>query len=73
LSTSVAPESLTPRERGILELIAEGHSNKEIARSLAIAPETVKSHLKNIFEKLSVEKRAQAIVRAQRLDLLRTV
>jgi LuxR family maltose regulon positive regulatory protein len=66
-------ESLTPRERGILELIAEGHSNKEIARSLAIAPETVKSHVKNIFDKLSVEKRAQAIARAQSLGLLKTV
>jgi LuxR family maltose regulon positive regulatory protein len=66
-------ESLTPRERGILELIAEGRSNKEIARSLGIAPETVKSHVKNIFGKLSVEKRAQAIARAQGLGLLRTV
>ena len=66
-------ESLTARERGILELIAEGRSNKEIARSLGIAPETVKSHLKNIFDKLSVEKRAQAIARAQSLGLLRAV
>lgn len=65
--------ALTPRERGILELIAEGRSNKEIARSLGIAPETVKSHLKNIFDKLSVEKRAQAIARAQSLGLLRPV
>src|SRR6266404_8110714 len=66
-------DSLTPRERGILGLIAEGQSNKEIARSLGIAPETVKSHVKNIFDKLSVEKRAQAISRAQSLGLLRTV
>jgi LuxR family maltose regulon positive regulatory protein len=58
---------------GSLELIAEGHSNKEIARSRDIAPETVKSHVKNIFDKLSVEKRAQAIARAQSLGLLRTV
>ena len=66
-------EALPPRERGILELIAEGHSNKEIARSLDIAPETVKSHVKNIFDKLSVEKRAQAIARAQSLGLLRII
>jgi LuxR family maltose regulon positive regulatory protein len=65
-------ESLTARERGILELIAEGRSNKEIARSLGIAPETVKSHVKNIFDKLSVEKRAQAIARAQSLGLLKS-
>ncbi len=54
-------------------MIAEGRSNKEIARSLGIAPETVKSHVKNIFDKLSVEKRAQAIARPQSLGLLRTV
>jgi LuxR family maltose regulon positive regulatory protein len=66
-------EALTPRKRGILELIGEGHSNKEIARSLDIAPETVKSHVKNVFDRLSVEKRAQAIVRAQSLGLFRTV
>ena len=66
-------ESLTPRERGILGLIAEGQSNKEIARSLGIAPETVRSHIKNIFDKLSVEKRAQAIARAQSVGPLKTV
>jgi LuxR family maltose regulon positive regulatory protein len=70
---SALADALTPRERGILELIAEGRSNKEIARFLGIAPETVKSHLKNIFGKLSVEKRAQAIARAQSLGLLRPV
>jgi ATP/maltotriose-dependent transcriptional regulator MalT len=48
-------------------------SCKEIARSLGIARETVKSHVKNIFAKLSVEKRAQGIARAQSLGLLRTV
>jgi LuxR family maltose regulon positive regulatory protein len=66
-------KSLTPRERGILELVAEGRSNKEIARSLGITPQTVKSHIKNVFDKLSVDKRAQAIARAQSLGLLRTV
>ena len=47
-------------------------SNKTIARQLSIAPETVKSHTKDIFDKLSVEKQAQAISRAQSLGLLRT-
>jgi LuxR family transcriptional regulator, maltose regulon positive regulatory protein len=47
-------------------------SNKEIARDLAIAPETVKSHVKNIFAKLNVEKRAQAVSRAQSLGLAGT-
>jgi LuxR family maltose regulon positive regulatory protein len=65
-------DPLTPREHGILELIANGRSNKEVAKSLGIAPETVKYHVKNIFTKLSVDKRTQAITRAQSLGLLRT-
>jgi DNA-binding NarL/FixJ family response regulator len=55
---------LSPRERAILELIAQGQSNKEIARELGITPETVKSHVKNIFTKLEVDKRAKAVARA---------
>jgi LuxR family transcriptional regulator, maltose regulon positive regulatory protein len=65
--------SLSPRERSILQLIGAGGSNKEIARTLGIAPETVKSHIKNIFVKLSVERRAQAVSRAQSLGLIRTI
>lgn len=57
--------ALSPRERAILELIGQGRSNKEIARALGISPETVKSHLKNMFWKLGVERRAQAIYRAR--------
>jgi ATP/maltotriose-dependent transcriptional regulator MalT len=60
------------RQLDLLELIGEGRSNKEIARLLGIATETVKSHVKRIFDKLSVGKRAQAIARAQSLGLLRT-
>jgi len=55
---------LGPRERAILELIAQGQSNKEIARELGITPETVKSHVKKIFAKLEVNKRAKAVARA---------
>jgi DNA-binding NarL/FixJ family response regulator len=55
---------LGPRERAILELIAQGQSNKEIARELGITPETVKSHVKKIFTKLEVNKRAKAVARA---------
>ena len=58
-------EPLSARERNIVELIAQGLSNKEIARDLGIAPETVKSHVKNIFVKLAVDKRAHAVARAQ--------
>jgi LuxR family transcriptional regulator, maltose regulon positive regulatory protein len=64
--------TLSPRETDILTLIAEGLSNKEIARSLDIGPETVKSHLKSIFTKLGVERRAQAVSRAQTLGLVIT-
>ncbi len=59
--------ALSPRERSILGLIGQGQSNKEIARVLRIAPETVKSHVKNMFAKLGVERRAQAVYRAQSL------
>ncbi len=63
------PEPLSARERDVLELIADGQSNKEIARALGLSPETIKSHVKNIFGKLSVANRAQAAVRARNLGL----
>jgi LuxR family maltose regulon positive regulatory protein len=49
-----------------------GRSNKEIARELSVAPETIKTHLKRIFQKLSAESRTQAVVRAQSLGMLNT-
>jgi LuxR family maltose regulon positive regulatory protein len=64
--------ALSRREAGILKLIAQGLSNKEVARRLDIGPETVKSHLKSVFNKLGVEKRAQAVSRAQTLGLVTT-
>lgn len=64
--------ALSRRETDILTLIADGLSNKEIARSLDIGPETVKSHLKSVFTKLGVEKRAQAVSRAQTLGIVTT-
>jgi DNA-binding CsgD family transcriptional regulator len=54
---------LSPRERAVVLLMGHGLSNKEIARQLRIAPETVKSHAKHIFEKLTVRSRAQAVYR----------
>jgi LuxR family maltose regulon positive regulatory protein len=64
--------TLSPRETDILRLIAHGLSNKEIARRLNIGPETVKSHLKSVFTKLGVERRSQAVARAQTLGLVTT-
>ena len=62
--------NLSEREQQILQLIAQGQANKEIARSLDISAETVKWHLKNLFSKLHVTSRIQAIARARTLDLL---
>jgi LuxR family maltose regulon positive regulatory protein len=70
---SALAEPLSNREGDILKFIAQGLSNKEIARTLSVAPETVKSHVKHIFVKLGVEKRAQAVSRAQSLGLARTL
>ena len=53
--------SLSARERTIVLLMGHGLSNKRIARQLSIAPETVKSHAKRIFLKLTVQSRAQAV------------
>jgi LuxR family maltose regulon positive regulatory protein len=63
-------EALTTRERDILAMISQGLSNKHIARTLKISPETVKSHVKNIFLKLAVSTRAAAVSRGGSLGLL---
>jgi DNA-binding CsgD family transcriptional regulator/pimeloyl-ACP methyl ester carboxylesterase len=57
--------SLSDRERDVLEKIAEGHSNAEISERLFISEKTVKNHITNIFEKLGVTNRSQAIVKAR--------
>ena len=56
---------LTPREREVLELIAEGKSNSVIAARLGLAANTVSNHISNVFAKLQVASRAEAIVRAR--------
>ncbi len=56
---------LTDREREILNLIAQGLNNTEIAERLVLAPKTIRNHISNIFNKLQVADRAQAIVRAR--------
>lgn len=61
---------LTPRECDILELLASGQSNKEMARSLSISPNTVKTHIARVYEKLDVERRVQAIEKARWLALI---
>jgi DNA-binding NarL/FixJ family response regulator len=60
---------LTEREREILELIARGMSNQEIVNRLVVSPKTVRNHVSNIFSKLQVRDRAEAIVRAREAGL----
>jgi LuxR family transcriptional regulator, maltose regulon positive regulatory protein len=62
-------EPLSAREREVLSLVGRGLSNREIGRSLQIGPETVKWHLKNMFGKLGVSNRVQALNRAQSFAL----
>ncbi|HSD21264.1 MAG TPA: response regulator transcription factor [Anaeromyxobacter sp.] len=66
----LAAEGLTPREREVLALLAEGLANKAIAARLGISEHTAKFHVNAILGKLGVENRAEAIVRAARLGLV---
>jgi LuxR family transcriptional regulator, maltose regulon positive regulatory protein len=61
---------LTPREREVLRLLAAGRSNPEIATELVISVTTVKTHVKNLYEKFQVTRRFEAIARARELNLL---
>jgi LuxR family maltose regulon positive regulatory protein len=61
---------LTEREVDVLRVLAEGASNKEIAARLIVAPSTIKQHLKNIYGKLGVHNRTQAVERGRELGLL---
>jgi len=61
---------LSERERGILELIAQGRRNPEIAAELVLSEKTVRNHVSNILSKLQVADRAQAIVRAREAGLV---
>lgn len=61
---------LTSREREVLALMAEGQSNKEIARTLNVSPNTIKTHIANLYTKLEVAKRTQAVRKAQTLTLI---
>ena len=68
--SSRVSDPLTARERDVLAMISQGFSNKRIARTLEISPETVKSHVKRIFWKLDVSTRTEAVFRAVSLELL---
>jgi len=70
LRAAASNEDLTPREIEVLRQLALGRSNKEIADALSIGDETVKTHVGNVFSKLQVENRAQAIVQALKRGLV---
>jgi LuxR family maltose regulon positive regulatory protein len=63
-------EPLSERERDVLRLLAEGRSNQDIARTLVVAPSTVKTHVHHIFAKLQASDRLQAVTRARAFGLL---
>jgi DNA-binding CsgD family transcriptional regulator len=65
-----AEDRLSPREREVLQLIAQGRSNREIAQSLFVTEHTVKYHVTSLFTKLDATSRAEAVARASALGLL---
>jgi DNA-binding CsgD family transcriptional regulator len=61
---------ISPRELTILQELAAGHSNKEIAARLHVSPNTVKTHVANLFEKLGAKRRTDAINKARELGIV---
>ncbi len=61
---------ISDRELEVLEALAQGQSNKEIARTLGISPNTIKTHVAHLFEKLAVDRRVLAIEKAKSLRLI---
>ena len=71
LDTSLVSQlELSKRELEILSLLAQGHSNQEIAAKLFVSLSTIKTHIQNLFEKLDVKRRIQAVEKAKRLNLI---
>jgi DNA-binding NarL/FixJ family response regulator len=70
IRTPELPEPLTPREMDVLRLLAQGQSNKEIARALDLVEETVKSHVRHILGKFGVQSRTQALLAAIQLGIV---
>ena len=70
LKTDQPEPLLSEREREVLELIAAGSTNREIAQQLFLSPYTVKEHTSALYRKLGVRNRAEAVLRAQRIGLL---
>jgi DNA-binding NarL/FixJ family response regulator len=70
LAEHIADEPISPREHEVLSLMAAGKRNKEIAGALSIAEDTVKMHVRNIFSKLQVNDRTEAVTIALRRGII---
>lgn len=68
-----APQLLSPRESEVLELMARGYSYAEIARSQTVSIHTVQTHIKNLYGKLAVHSRSEAVFEASRMGLIRSM
>jgi DNA-binding CsgD family transcriptional regulator len=67
---AVASLGISPRELAVLKELAAGRSNKQIARRLEVSPNTVKTHLARLYEKLGAERRTDAVNRARELGII---
>lgn len=71
INKDVNIDALTPKEKEVLALVAQGASNQEIADKLFVRDVTVKTHLNSIFKKLKVSNRTQAVLLAMEIDLIK--
>ncbi|VAW52331.1 Two-component transcriptional response regulator, LuxR family [hydrothermal vent metagenome] len=71
IESTTQNESLTQRQKEIITLLATGKANKEIAREFSISDKTVKAHLSEIFKRLQVSNRTQAVHQARKLGILK--
>ncbi len=69
-TAAIATLGLTPRECQVLDLLASGQTNEELAKTLGVSPNTVKTHLSSLFAKLDVDRRVKAIEKARFLSLI---
>ncbi len=69
-AAAIASLGLTLREQDVLALLAAGKSNKEIAQKLGVSPNTVKTQIASLYQKLEVQRRTQAVLKARELAII---
>ena len=69
-TAAIAALGVTPREHEVLTLLAAGKSNKEIAQKLGVSPNTIKTQVASLYQKLDVQRRTQAIQKARELAII---